>query len=82
MTPGAGAARLFPALRSATVRTLDELRGFLAETGESRSPRLVSVEVRPEELPPYLPLLQPALQAAFHPATQAAFHPAAQAANR
>jgi acetolactate synthase-1/2/3 large subunit len=80
--PGAGAARLFPTLRSATVRTLDELRGFLAETGESRSPRLLSVEVRPEELPPYLPLLQAAQQAAFHPATQAALHPATQAVNR
>ncbi|MDN3354257.1 thiamine pyrophosphate-binding protein [Actinomadura sp. DC4] len=61
--PGAGAA-MFPALRSATVATLEELHDFLAETGESRSPRLVSVEVRPEELPPYLPLLQPAHLAA------------------
>ncbi len=56
--PGAGAARMFPTLRAATVRGLAELRAFLAETGTG--PRLVSVEVRPEELPPYLPLLQPA----------------------
>ncbi len=54
--PGA-AAGMFPTLRSATVRRPEELRGFLAGTGEG--PCLVSVEVPAEELPPYLPLLGP-----------------------
>jgi acetolactate synthase I/II/III large subunit len=56
--PGAGAAALFPTLRSATVRRPEELREFLAKPAEG--PRLVSVEVPADELPPYLPLLVPA----------------------
>ncbi|GII80015.1 acetolactate synthase [Sphaerisporangium rufum] len=57
---GTGVARMFPSIRSATVHRLDELRDFLADGGASGSPSLVSVEVRPEEPPPYLPLLRPA----------------------
>ncbi|WP_020673000.1 thiamine pyrophosphate-binding protein [Amycolatopsis nigrescens] len=52
---GGGVAALFPSIRARTVRGLDELAEFLAETAASRSPNLVSIEMRLDEMPPYLP---------------------------
>ncbi|MDA3627070.1 thiamine pyrophosphate-binding protein [Saccharopolyspora sp. WRP15-2] len=52
---GAGIAAMFPSIRARTVRTLDELRAFLA--GSTTGPSLVSVEMRPDEMPPYLPFV-------------------------
>jgi acetolactate synthase-1/2/3 large subunit len=52
---GAGVAALFPSITARTVRGLDELKLFLADTATQRSPCLVSVELRLDEMPPYLP---------------------------
>ncbi|QUH03647.1 thiamine pyrophosphate-binding protein [Saccharopolyspora erythraea] len=54
---GAGVSAMFPGLRATTVRGLEELRAFLAETGRTRAPCLVSVEMRRDEMPPYLPFV-------------------------
>ncbi|MFF8926459.1 thiamine pyrophosphate-binding protein [Streptomyces longwoodensis] len=54
---GQGVAAMFPGLRAATVRRLDELRDFLAATADAAGPAVVSVEVRHDEMPPYLPFV-------------------------
>ncbi|MFE6334293.1 thiamine pyrophosphate-binding protein [Streptomyces sp. NPDC057798] len=54
---GQGVAAMFPGLRAATVRRLDELRDFLAATARSAGPAVVSIEVRTDEVPPYLPFV-------------------------
>lgn len=54
---GAGIATLFPSIRARTVRTLDDLRAFLVAAPGTTGPSLVSIEMRPDEMPPYLPFV-------------------------
>ncbi|MER7011655.1 thiamine pyrophosphate-binding protein [Saccharopolyspora sp. NPDC000359] len=54
---GAGIAAMFPSIRARTVRTLEELRAFLADSTATTGPSLVSIEMRSDEMPPYLPFV-------------------------